>query len=254
MWKGDYLFVLNNLVEKDFKLRYRNMSLGVFWSMLNPLVLMAVLTFVFTKIFTVNNPHNYPLEVLCGLVAFSFFSVAWLGGTTCLIENAQLIKRVPVPREIIPVASVLSNCVHLGIQILLLLAMAVVFGHPPNVYWLWLPVVWGLEVVFVCGLALMFSALNVYVRDMRYIVESGTTVLFWLVPVFYSFSIIPARFVDIYLYNPLAAVIRCLRFILVDAQPPLAGTMLKLVASSFIVLIAGIVVFEKLKRRFYEFL
>jgi ABC-type polysaccharide/polyol phosphate export permease len=122
------------------------------------------------------------------------------------------------------------------------------------VYWLWLPVVWGLEIVFVCGLALMFSALNVYVRDMRYVVESGTTVLFWLVPVFYSFSIIPAKYVDIYLYNPLAAVIRCLRFILVDGQPPLTGTMLKLVVSSFAALAIGIVVFEKLKRRFYEFL
>ncbi|MEO7142384.1 MAG: ABC transporter permease [Bryobacteraceae bacterium] len=254
MWNGDYKFVIGNLVEKDFKIRYRNMSLGVFWSMLNPLVLMGVLTFIFTKIAPVNNMDHYALQVLCGLVPFSFFSVAWVGATTSLVDNAVLIKRVPVPREIIPVASVLSNCLHLFIQIFLLLAMTLIFRRGVNVYWFWLPVVWGLEVVFVCGLGLMFAALNVYIRDMRYVVESATTVLFWLVPIFYSFTIIPHQYLDLYLYNPIAAMVICLRNILVDGRPPAHSTLIKLTLSSFTVLSCGILVFEKLKRRFYEFL
>jgi len=252
MWSGSYPFVLSNLVMKDFKVRYRNMSLGVLWSMLNPLVMMGVLTFIFTKVFPNPSIPNFPLYVLCGLVAFNFFSIAWVTATTSLVDNANLVKRVAVPRQLLPIAAVFSNCIHLIVQIVLLLTLVVAFGRGVNIHWLWLPVIWSLEVVFVCGLGLMFSAMDVYVRDMRYVVESCNTILFWLVPIFYF--VVPERFYGLYQYNPVTALVIASRYILLDGKAPPNTLLYKLMLVSFLMLVLGVLVFGKLKNRLYDHL
>src|ERR1700694_3937021 len=252
-WRGDYLYLIQNLVLKDFRIRYRNMSLGVLWSLLNPLVMMGVLTFVFTNIATFKSPiPNFPLFVLCGMVPFNFFTIAWLTGTTSIIDNAPLIKRVPVPREIVPITTVLACCVHLLVQIGLLLSLALMSRKGVNIQWLWLPVLWMLEIIFVCGLAMLSASINVFVRDTRYLVESANLVLFWLIPIFYPSDIIPEKYLPIIDLNPVAALVVSLRKILINAQPPAASTLYRLVAVSFSMFIIGLLVFRRLKPRFYE--
>src|SRR5579863_6976126 len=253
MWKGDYYFLLRNLVLKDFRTRYRNMSLGILWSLVNPLVMMTVMTFVFTKIYPMAVP-KFPVFVLCGLVPFNFFTLAWSTGTTSVIDNAQLIKRVPVPRELLPMATVLGNAVHLIVQVALLLVIALAFGSGFNRYWLWLPVLWGCELVFVLGCALLCGALDVYVRAMRYVVDSACVVLFWLVPIFYDISQVRPQYADIYQFNPIAALVLALRNIILEGKAPRAVLLSKLFFVSFFMLGLGWIVFRRLNRRFYDYL
>jgi len=157
-----------------------------------------------------------------------------------------------VPREVIPITTVLSCCVHLLMQIALLLAFAIGSKRGVTIYWLWLPAIWALEVVFVSGLALITSAVNVFIRDMRYVVESANLVLIWLVPVFYPFSMIDPKYRLIYELNPIAATVMSLRYIVYDGTAPVASTLWNLFGVSFTVLIIGLLFFRRLKPKFYE--
>lgn len=254
MWGFQYGFLLRNLVLRDFKIRYRNMSLGVFWSLLNPLVLMGVLTFIFTRIFPSPAIRDFHVFVLCGLVPFSFFALAWVSGTTSLLNNAALIKRVSFPRLLVPIAVVLANAIHFLIQLALLVGFVLAAGYGVNWNWLWLPFIFGLEIVFVCGLSLASSALDVFFRDVRYVVESANTVLFWLVPIFYSFAIIPEQYRTVYQFNPVAAVVLACRLILLEDRRPPFSLLWKLALVSLTAALLGLAVFRRCQRRFADHL
>lgn len=253
MWTGDYAYLLRQLILKDFKIRYRNMSLGVFWSLLNPLVLMAIYQFVFTRIFINPTPH-FSVHLLSAIITFNFFAGALQTSTTSILDNSGLIKRNPVRREIIPIATILSNVPHLLIQMCLLIGLVYIAGLGLNMQWLWLPLVWGLELICLIGLGLITSSLYVFVRDVRYVVESGLLVLFWIVPIIYSFEMVPASMRDLYQYNPVAAIILATHNIVLKAQAPSVTLLLKLTLAAVVSLVLGIEVFKRVQRRFYEYL
>lgn len=253
LWRNR-LFLLQNLILKDFRIRYRNMSLGVAWSVVNPLVMMGILTFVFTRVFANNAQPHFAVFVLCALVPFNFYSLALNAGTTALLENDSLIKRVRCPREVFPIAAVLANCLHFFIQIGLLLVFVLWVGYRANSNWLWLVPIWGLEIAFMCGLALITSGLDVYYRDVRYLVECSGLVLFWLVPIFYSFEMIPARYHALYLMNPIAAVVLAEREILLQGTAPSSYFVAPLVAVTAVCLALGFLIFGRLKRNLADYL
>ena len=253
-WKGDYLFLLQNLVLKDFRIRYRNMSLGILWSLINPLVMMGVLTFIFGYIYGDQSPPFFPLFILCGQIPYLFFTAAWLSGTTSIIANAQLVKRVPVPREVMPISAVFSNCVHLAIQVALMLALTFYYHLAPSCFWLWMLPLWALYIAFVCGISLLSSAVSVYIRDTQYMVESFNVVLFWLVPIFYGWEKIPPKYAFVYKLNPVAALALAMRNILIDRQAPPPTLIQNMVIAAAVTLGVGLVVFRRLKRGFYEYI
>jgi ABC-type polysaccharide/polyol phosphate export permease len=253
VWNGDYRFLLQQLILKDFRIRYRNMSLGVLWSLVNPLVMMTVYTYVFTKIFTNPMPH-FSVHLLSGLISYNFFSMAWLTSTTSLLDNIGLVKRIPLRREIIPVAAVLSNLTHLVIQLGLLIIFVLTSGLSLNAHWFWLLLVWGLELLFIVGLGLASSAMFVFVRDIRYVVESAILVLFWIVPIIYSFEMVPQDFRPLYQYNPVAALILATHQVVIGGHAPSPVLMVKLACVSVATLLLGFLVFRRVERRFYEYL
>ncbi len=252
-WVGNSRFLLWQIVLKDFRIRYRNMSLGVFWSVLNPLVMIVLLTFIFTQVFTSTTP-KYPMVILTGLIPFNFFALAWSSSTTSLIDNSSLFKRIPIRTEMIPVAVVLANLMHLVVQLGLLIVIGLFYGVYPNWYWLWLPLLWGLELICIMGLGLATAALHVVVRDVRYVVESVNTVLFWLVPIFYTFAMVPDRFKDLYQYNPVSALVLASRLVILEHRHPPETLLWKLTLVSAVSLALGLGIFRRLQSRFYSYL
>lgn len=246
------LFVLRGLISKDFKVRYRNMSLGIFWSLVNPIVMMGVLTFVFTVIMP-NQQRYFPLFVLTGLLPFNFFSLAWATGTNSIIENASLVKKVRFERALLPISVVLANSLHYMIQLSLLLVGSAIFLGV-HIHWLWLPLLVALQIVFACGMALLSSALDVYFRDMRYVVESSNLLLFWLVPIFYSFRDIGQEYAWIYQVNPIAAVTLMNRTVLLGGSAPNSVTLANMVVVSFATFAVGAFVFAKIEKNFSDYL
>lgn len=253
MRRSNLGFVVSELVLKDFKVRYRNMSLGVFWSLLNPLTMVVLLTFVFTKIFRTQVPY-YPLYVLCGLIPYNFFTLAWVSATTSISENAALVKRVKMPTALLPMVSVLSNTIHLLIQMLLILVLVVWYGLPFTWHYAWLPVIWGLELLFLYGLGLAAGSLHVVLRDVRYVVESVNLVLFWLVPIFYSFAMVPQEYRSLYEFNPVAALVLATQNVILEHRSPRPVLLWKMALVALLFLCAGAWIFSRLRKRFYRYL
>ncbi len=246
---GRRRYALWNLVLKDFRIRYRNMSLGVLWSLLNPLVMLGVLSFVMRFAAPQAGHRFFPVFILLGLVTFNFVSLSVSTGNVSLLENASLLRKVPFPRVLLPLSVVLSQVIHSAIQVLLVLGFAVAWRVPASPHLLWLPLIFGVEFAFVIGLVCLCASLNVYFRDMRYLVESGLTVYFWFSPVFYALDSVrehlPPALFALYVLNPLAGCIDAARDVVLEQHAPDPVALGTAAGVALLFLVAGFLVFAR---------
>ncbi|MBN9178523.1 MAG: ABC transporter permease [Microbacterium sp.] len=206
--------MLGLLVRRDLKARYKDSALGFFWSLIRPLIQLAIYFVVMGQFLgAAKNIPDFAVYVFAGLSALGLFTEIVVGGTSSVLTNAGLVKKVYLPREVFPLSSVGSALFNFGIQILVLLIATIVVAKPP-VHWqlVYFPPALLLLVVYGTALALLCSAVNVYLRDTQYLVEVVTMLLFWASPVVYSWemvkTLVPSpALLEVYTNNPLTLAV-----------------------------------------------
>lgn len=179
-----YRELLFNLVVRDLKIRYKNSALGFFWSLLNPLLQVAMITFAFRKIMSVDNP-NYSAYLLCAFLPWTFFQMSMLDSSMSITLQASLVKKTYFPREVLPISIVLSNLVHFILALGVFFVYMLLRGIPIPATALLLPVLILIQLFLNMGLALFVSSLNVFYSDIKYLMTVITNLLLFSMPVMF---------------------------------------------------------------------
>ena len=191
-----YRELFANLFRRDFQAKYKGSVLGIFWSLLNPLALLGVYLVVFGLLWKGGDIPHYPLYLLAGLACWIFFSVSLQAAARSMVDNAELIKKVRVPRQLVALSIVATQAVTFGVMLAILVVLSLVFiPEARSTVWLAVPLA-VLFAGFVAGLALLVACLNVLYRDVEHILASALLPWFFLTPVLWRFSQLPARVRD----------------------------------------------------------
>jgi ABC-type polysaccharide/polyol phosphate export permease len=190
-----YRGLIQSLVARELKARYRGSVLGFFWSFINPLLLLTVYTFVFAYVMPpaqLKEIPNFALFLFCGLLPWTWFQASLVESSNILISGGNLIKKVMFPAEILPIVTVLSNLVHFLLGLPILVAFLIYFDAPLQVSELvWFPMVILVQLVLSVGLALILSALTVHFRDIKDILGNLMTLWFFATPIIYYWKFAP---------------------------------------------------------------
>ena len=249
-----YRSLIRNLVEKDLKVRYKNSALGFVWSLLNPLLMMAVFTFVFTQLLN-QQIADFPVFVLAALLPWQWTATAISTGTTTLVDNAPLITKVYFPRLLLPISVVASTMANFILALPALLLIMALFGRPFTPWLLYVPVIVVVQAIFLAALLLLLAPLHVYFRDTSVLVEVGLTAWFFMTPIFYpAEAVVPTLAAWMYRLNPMAAIIAEYRTILYSGGVPDPLFMGRTAVTALALLALGYVVFTRLARELGEHL
>lgn len=263
-----YHFLLSNLVRRDLKVRYRNSLLGVLWSLLNPLLMMLVFSLIFAKLMPREDIRQYAVFFLVGLLPWQFFTGSLVSGTDSVTGSSQLVKKVNFPRALLPAAATISNLVNFLIAFVVLIAFLYISGLGLTLHSLWVPPLLITQILFILGLVLMFSSLNVFYRDVIMILNVLLLAWFFLTPIIYplewlgetrtilGISFNPA--VVMRWINPMASIIDGYRTVLWGTMgsngpaPMDAVYLLRTFGTSLVVFIGGLAVFVRTQHVFGE--
>lgn len=244
-----YKPLIRELVVRDLKVKYRRSFLGYLWSLLNPLLMMAVMLLVFNNIFRFDI-LNYPLYLICGQTLFNFFNESTTMAMYSVLGNATLIKKIYVPKFIFPVSRIFSSFVTLSFSLMAILIVMLLTRNPLSVTILLVPLPLFFLFVFCCGMGLILAALSVYFRDITHLYGVITMAWMYATPIFYPMESVDESIQAIIRLNPLYHYINVFRNLVIYGNIPGPNAWFGCIASSVVAIVIGLLVFNKLQKNF----
>jgi ABC-type polysaccharide/polyol phosphate export permease len=249
IWEFKYL--IYNLVLRDLKVKYKGSTLGFLWSLLNPLLMLAVYTVAFKYVMKFK-VENFPVFLFSALMPWTFLNSALSMGSVSITENSSLVKKVYFPREVLPLSVVLVNLFHFILTFAVLIPALVFFHIYPGFPFFFLLVLIFFQTLFVLGLTLIFSALNVYYRDIKHFLEVLLQLWFWITPIIWSIELVPEKFRALAYLNPFTPFVIAYRDVILDNRLPSLPVTAAVIALGAVVFVMGTAVFQRKQRRFAE--
>lgn len=253
-----------NLVRRDLKARHRGTFLGMLWSLANPLLLVGMYYVIFRYILQASpiqgvsrpdgNPIPFAVYFFAGLTLWNLFSNSAVAATTSVVAAAPLLHKVYFPRAILPLSTVLSSLITFAFELLVLVAITLVFVGPPGLSILWVPTIVLIVIMFTFGSALLLSATTVFLRDIEHFIGIMLQLWFWATPIIYSLALVDnhpgvRRALEL---NPMTGVVIGFRNVIVLDRAPDLGLLAYDLAWAVALLVVGFYLFRRLQRLFPE--
>lgn len=244
-----YNELLGELVSRDIKVKYRRSVLGLLWTVLNPLLMMVVMTIVFSNIFR-QDIENFPVYLLCGQTIFSFFSESTTMAMGSIVSNSALIKKVYIPKYFFPLSKVLSSMVNLLASFIALIIVMIATASSIT----WRAIFALLPIIFVFlfsyGMGLLLSTIATEFRDMMHLYSVITTAWLYITPIFYPMSMLPDWIKPVVENNPITVFLMMFRGALMDDSAPTGELLIKALLWCVGALVIGTIAFKKKQDKF----
>ena len=249
MWKTRG--ILFNFAVYDLKIRYRNSVLGVLWSFIEPLLLLAVLFVVFSTMFKFEIP-NFPIYLLLGIVCYRFFQNGTTLALNSLTNRSSTITQIYFPRSIPGLSAGITSAIMLVFELMVLGIFMAAFQFIPTVTILLLPLVLALELLLIFGIALPLSVLNVKFKDTEFIWGVVLSAGFFLTPIFYQFDMLPEAIRNVLQFSPMVQIVTMAHHVVLYGMLPSVNTVLYAVGSISAITVIGYLIFRKYQSRIAE--
>ena len=249
MWKTKG--ILFNFAVSDLKIRYRNSVLGILWSFVEPLLLLAVLFVVFSTMFKFEIP-NFPIYLLVGIVCYNFFKNGTVFALNSLTNRSALMTQIYFPRSIPAMSAGITASIMLILELVVLAIFIVIFQFAPPITVLLLPLVLGLLFLLVLGIALPLSVLNVKYKDTEFIWMIIVHAGFFLTPIFYQFDMMPTQVQNVLQFSPMVQIVTMAHHVVLYGTLPSINTILYAVGSISAITAIGYLIFRKYQAKIVE--
>lgn len=247
----NYRHLIIKLAIGDFKLRYKNSVLGFLWSLIEPLLMLAVSYIVFSY-FMKMNVEYYQLFLLAGIISWNMLARGTSMGLNSILGKPGLVNKVYFPREILIISSCITALLMTLLEFIVFGIFMIIFKVMPTMTIIYFPIILFIQFILVLGISFGLASLNVYYRDVQYIWAVILQAGFFATPILYPISIIPEKYVWIIKLNPMTSVIDMLRGSMIYSVVPIFRDMIFVIISSLLILIIGYMIFLNLEPRFAE--